>query len=170
MIHTPLKGTIGLSVPHLSKINNHPTNPIKFKNSQLFQGLRTIARAAADNNLPDDHSEETQFPKLPMNQPSAIKIDNLPPIDTTSSDAGPIINQATFSPALREMELLGNDVSARTIERWTEAYMQMSRDAQELGIPASVIPPLPASPTKDELRQARDHLDRMMQSFLSAGL
>ena len=59
---------------------------------------------------------------------------------------------------------------ATTLERWEAAYHQMARDARELGIPASAIPQLPASPGKEELRRARDRLSGIMASFLSAGL
>lgn len=122
-----------------------------------------LTRAASDQDPPDNHLNETQFPKNPINQRSP-KI-NMPP-----TNPAPLQNEPVLPSALREMELLRGDVSAGTIERWTVAYKQMSRDAQDIGIPASVIPQLPPNPTKDELRQARDHLDRMMQSFLSAGL
>lgn len=48
--------------------------------------------------------------------------------------------------------------------------VQMAADARELGIPTSAIPALPARPTEEELRAARERLSGIMASFLSAGL
>lgn len=46
-------------------------------------------------------------------------------------------------------------------------YMQ---EAMEMGIPASAIPPIPGSPTRQELLDARDHLNGMIASFQSANI
>jgi hypothetical protein len=169
MIYIPLNNTRGPAKPISTKNNINFNNPIKFKKS--CRALVTSPHAASDKNLPDDNCKAIQVSNLPLNQnsPQSKRIDSPPPDDKSTP---------AFPSALWEMELLlkqkGEDddisTSARTIERWTEAYKQMSRDAQELGIPASVIPKLPDTPTKEELRQARDHLERMIQSFLSAGL
>ena len=48
--------------------------------------------------------------------------------------------------------------------------VQMAADARQLGIPASAIPALPAQPTAEQLRAARERLEGMVASFLSAGL
>lgn len=47
---------------------------------------------------------------------------------------------------------------------------QMAADVQQLGVPASAIPPLPPNATEAEVRAARDLLSGMLASFLSAGL
>ena len=73
--------------------------------------------------------------------------------------------------ALWEIELLrGDNLNELTIERWTSAYKEMCSDARIMGIPASALPQLPQNPTKEDLRSARDYLNLMIQSFLSAGL
>jgi hypothetical protein len=160
-----LKSAIGVCVPKSTKIKFNLIIGSKSRSYQeSFRTSGILTRAASDKDAPNDHLNETQVPKTPIYQQSPIKID-MPPTTTT-----PLQHEPALPSALREMELLREDVSARTLERWAAAYTQMSRDAQELGIPASAIPPLSANPTKEELRQARDHLDRMMQSFLSAGL
>ncbi len=70
-------------------------------------------------------------------------------------------NQApTPTPTVRE----------ETLVRWRIAYQAMCSDAQALGIPRSAIPPLPPNASAESIRQARDHLEAMMASFLSAGL
>lgn len=149
-----------MGVPNSTK-NKNNLIAIKFKESFRASGILT--RAASDQDTPDDHLNEPQVPESRIHHQSPMKL-NMPPTTV------PLQNEPALPSAMREMELLRGDVSERTIERWAAAYKQMSRDAQELGIPLPAIPPLPANPTKEELRQARDHLDRMMQSFLSAGL
>ena len=44
------------------------------------------------------------------------------------------------------------------------------QEALTLGIPSSAIPELPAQPTAQDLRTARERLEGMVQSFLSAAL
>ena len=39
-----------------------------------------------------------------------------------------------------------------------------------MGIPASAIPSIAAAPTKEELKNARDHLSGMIASFQSANI
>ncbi|KAL4426973.1 hypothetical protein ABPG77_009534 [Micractinium sp. CCAP 211/92] len=60
--------------------------------------------------------------------------------------------------------------TAATLERWAAAYHEMAADARQLGIPASAIPALPDHPTAEQLRAARERLEGMVASFLSAGL
>ncbi|KAG2422802.1 hypothetical protein HXX76_015749 [Chlamydomonas incerta] len=112
-----------------------------------------------------------------------------------AADPDPAAVAARYpGPALREMDLLpalngGSNgaaspqsgaavaaagpggVSAQVLERWAEAYGQLVEDAAELGVPRSAIPQLPPGPVSPEqLRAARDHLQAMIASFLSAGL
>lgn len=147
----------------------------------VIKQLRSCRRARthipcavdSDNSLPGDRFKDTHIGEIKLNQQATPKIEMSPPIPPDTAAGAPI--ERALPSGLWEMELLlgkgeGKDISTSTIERWTAAYQQMVRDAQDLGIPASVIPKLPANPTKEELRQARDHLDRMVQSFLSAGL
>ena len=85
----------------------------------------------------------------------------------------PDVEQKYPSGLWGEMELLSGETLSRTTrERWTDAYRQLGRDAQELGIPLSAIPTLPDGDTitKEDLRRVRDHLNAMIQSFLSAAL
>uniref|UniRef100_A0A7S0WLT3 Methyltransferase type 11 domain-containing protein n=1 Tax=Chlamydomonas leiostraca TaxID=1034604 RepID=A0A7S0WLT3_9CHLO len=86
---------------------------------------------------------------------------------------------ASFTaPALREIEVLQPPagaasavaVSEATLERWRIAYGAMVHDAQALGIPASVIPALPPGASAADIRGARDTLQGMLASYLSAGL
>lgn len=87
--------------------------------------------------------------------------------------------QAIPQNALGEIELLTTainqaggsmNVSAATLERWVDAYKQQCRDAHMLGIPLSALPQLPRNPSVVGIKNARDHLDKMIASFLSAGL
>jgi hypothetical protein len=61
-------------------------------------------------------------------------------------------------------------VSNATLERWQVAYKVLVDEAEELGIPSSAIPPLPADADAAAVKQIRDHLQNMIASFLSAGL
>lgn len=62
-------------------------------------------------------------------------------------------------------------ISDETLERWLAAYAEMSSDAQQLGIPREAIPQLPWNCRDVQcIRDARDHLQAMIASFLSAGL
>lgn len=92
------------------------------------------------------------------------RIPGASPLDPPTAGAAPLPS------ALGEIELLGDVGGRHMLERWEAAYRQMAEDAHKLGIPRSAIQCLPERPTKEELRAARDHLDGMIQSFLSAGL
>ena len=60
--------------------------------------------------------------------------------------------------------------SPQVLASWAEAYVALCRDAERLGIPRSAIPPLPPAVDAERLRRARENLEVMIQSFLSAGL
>lgn len=60
--------------------------------------------------------------------------------------------------------------SPQVLASWAEAYVALCRDAERLGIPRSAIPPLPPAVDAERLRRARENLEGMIQSFLSAGL
>jgi len=60
--------------------------------------------------------------------------------------------------------------SPQVLASWAEAYVALCRDAERMGIPRSAIPPLPPAVDGERLRRARENLEGMIQSFLSAGL
>jgi hypothetical protein len=68
---------------------------------------------------------------------------------------------------LEEPEL---QVSEAALERWRYAYRMLVADARDLGIPASAVPLLPEEAGPEQIRRARDHLQKMVASFLSSGL
>ena len=75
--------------------------------------------------------------------------------------------------ALREMDAPGlakSDISSDTLMRWHAAFEAMARDAMEIGIPASAIPKIPLNPNEKDLRDARDHLNAIILSFMSSEL
>ncbi len=80
--------------------------------------------------------------------------------------------QPFIPPALRE-QAAGAFLSSpppATLERWAVAYGVMAAHARELGVPASAIPPLPAGASASEVAAARERLEGLLASFLSAGL
>jgi hypothetical protein len=61
--------------------------------------------------------------------------------------------------------------------QWRQAYAAAAAQAMELGIPRAAIPPLEpeggggeAALTAADVARAREHLQGMVASFLSAGL
>ena len=76
--------------------------------------------------------------------------------------------------ALREMDATGlhkpGGIASDTLMRWHAAFEAMARDAMEIGIPASAIPKIPLNPSEKDLREARDHLNAMIMSFMSSEL
>jgi len=97
---------------------------------------------------------------------------------------GPAYQASTYVPAaLRNLGMqpypqglvMGSDPVAaqmQRLQRGKEAYRQMTRDAQVLGIPASAVPAmLPDDEISEEkLAELRTHLELMISSFLSASL
>lgn len=71
---------------------------------------------------------------------------------------------------LQQRMQIDNADSPTSLRRWSNAYLMMAREAMEMGIPASAIPPIPGSPTRQELLDARDHLNGMIASFQSANI
>lgn len=60
--------------------------------------------------------------------------------------------------------------SPQVLAAWADAYLSLAAEARKLGIPASAIPPLPPGIDTERLRAARENLEGMIASFLSAGL
>ena len=72
--------------------------------------------------------------------------------------------------ALREMDHGVLKISSDNLLRWTAAYDAMCNDAVRIGIPASALPLLPNNPSEVQLREARDLLNLIVMSFMSAEL
>lgn len=74
------------------------------------------------------------------------------------------------STSTTEEEARTLPTSPQVLASWAEAYLALARDAERMGIPRSAIPPLPPAVDAEKLRQARERLEGMIASFLSACL
>ena len=80
--------------------------------------------------------------------------------------------QPFIPPALREAgsPFFSSSPSAATLDRWRAAYGAMAAHARSLGVPASAIPALAPGAGRAEVVAAREALEGLLASFLSAGL
>ena len=86
----------------------------------------------------------------------------------SEQQAPPSSSPSSSSPSTTSTTQLPN--SPQVLASWAEAYVALCRDAERMGLPRSAIPPLPPAVDAERLRQARENLEGMIQSFLSSGL
>lgn len=77
---------------------------------------------------------------------------------------------STSTPTTEAAAATTLPTSPQVLASWAEAYLALARDAERMGIPRSAIPPLPPAVDAEKLRLAREKLEGMIASFLSACL
>lgn len=145
-----------------------------------FRTRRFYQKTRRSCSMPNEHVPATQLPQLP-DFTSSLTLAETPSIHYGTQ----VRARAWVSPALleldqapaaswrRPMHVTNAEAqpSGESLDRYITAYKAMALQAEQgLGIPKAAMPTLAANPTISEIQVARNHLELMIQSFLSASL